>query len=69
MQPEDSREPIQLGREPVMTRWRLFTASAVEARERIEWQNRLYDVIGDPNRWIPRFGRVHFECHLTHVSG
>ncbi|XVV05332.1 hypothetical protein ACQPW3_08050 [Actinosynnema sp. CA-248983] len=69
LQPLGSTEPAEPGRRPVVTRWRLFTIEPVTARERIEWQGRVLDVDGEPDRFEPRFGLVHYETRLKHVEG
>ncbi|MCU1680118.1 MAG: hypothetical protein JWQ81_857 [Amycolatopsis sp.] len=68
VQPGSSAEPAQPGRQPVLTSWRLFTASPVAARERVEWRGQVLDVAGEPSWWSPRFG-THYEARLTHVQG
>ena len=60
-QPLGSTEPTKPGRRPVVTRWRLFTIEPVTARDRIEWRGQVVDVDGEPDRFEPRFGRVHYE--------
>ncbi len=69
MQPGGSTEPAAPHRQPVVTSWRLFTTAAVTARERIVWQGRTFEITGEPARWSPRFGHVHYEAVLTHVEG
>ncbi|MEV6448453.1 hypothetical protein [Amycolatopsis sp. NPDC051716] len=69
VQPGSSTEPAVPGRQPVVTSWRAFTAEPVTARERIEWDSRTFEVTGEPARWSPRFGYVHYELTLTHVEG
>lgn len=69
VQPDSSTEPVVPGRQPVVTSWRAFTAEQVTARERIEWDGRTFEVAGEPARWSPRFGYVHYELTLTHVEG
>ncbi|MGY6652815.1 hypothetical protein ACXIZN_11655 [Amycolatopsis sp. TRM77291] len=69
MQPGSSTEPASPGRQAVVTGWRAFTAAPVTARERIEWDGRTFEVSGEPARWSPRFGYVHYELTLTHVEG
>ncbi|MER6665725.1 hypothetical protein ABT256_14375 [Amycolatopsis japonica] len=69
VQPGGSTEPAAPGRQAVVTKWRAFTAAPVTARERIEWDGRTFEVSGEPARWSPRFGYVHYELTLTHVEG
>lgn len=69
LQPAGSSEPAEPGRRAVVTAWRLFTLQPIAARERIEWNGKVLDVDGEPDRFEPRFGRVHWECRLTHVEG
>jgi hypothetical protein len=65
LQPGASTEPVQPGRTPVVTTWRLFTAAPIGARERIAWQGRVFEVTGEPSWWSPRLGHTHYEAHLT----
>ncbi|OXM63142.1 phage head completion protein [Amycolatopsis vastitatis] len=69
LQPGSSTEPASPGRAPVVTSWRLYTQSAIAARERVVWQRRVFEVSGEPSWWSPRFGHVHYEARLTHVQG
>ncbi|MFD6070315.1 phage head completion protein [Amycolatopsis lurida] len=69
MQPGSSTEPAAPSRQAVVTGWRAFTAAPVTSRERIEWDGRTFEVSGEPARWSPRFGYVHYELTLTHVEG
>ncbi|ONI92472.1 hypothetical protein ALI22I_03465 [Saccharothrix sp. ALI-22-I] len=69
LQPAGSTEPAEPGRRPVVTAWRLFTLEPVAARERVEWNGKTLDVVGEPDRFSPRFGRVHWETRLKHVEG
>jgi hypothetical protein len=69
VQPDSSTEPVAPGRQPVVTSWRAFTSEPVAVRERIEWDGRTFEVMGEPARWSPRFGYVHYELTLTHVEG
>ena len=69
LQPGGSTEPVQPGRAPVVTTWRLFTGAPLGARERIVWHGRVFEVTGDPAYWSPRFGHTHYEARLTHVQG
>lgn len=41
----------------------------VTARERIEWQVWVLDVDGEPDRFEPRYGLVHYQTRLNHVEG
>ncbi|MBP2320488.1 hypothetical protein JOF56_000873 [Kibdelosporangium banguiense] len=69
LQPAASTEDPQPGRVPVTTSWRLFTVQPISARERVEWNGRVLEVNGEPARWSPRFGHVHYEATLTTVEG
>jgi hypothetical protein len=69
LQPAGSREDPQPGRQPLITTWRLFTFAPLNARERIEWRGRVFDVRGEPDAWSPRFGHTHYEATLTTVEG
>ncbi|GAA1306031.1 hypothetical protein [Saccharothrix xinjiangensis] len=46
-----------------------FGIERLAARERIEWKGRVLEVEGEPDRWEPRFGHVHYETRLRHVEG
>jgi hypothetical protein len=69
LQPLGSTEPAEPGRRLVVTRWRMFTIEPVTASERIEWRGRVLDIEGEPDRFEPRFGLVHYETRLRHVEG
>jgi hypothetical protein len=69
LQPVTSTEPTEPGRRPVVTSWRLFGIECLAARERIEWKGRVLEVEGEPDRWEPRFGHIHYETRLRHVEG
>ncbi|NUT93525.1 MAG: hypothetical protein HOY78_16040 [Saccharothrix sp.] len=69
VQPRVSASPTEPGRQPVTGRWWVFTREPIRARERIEHDGRTFAVDGDPERWEPRPGRVHYETDLTHVEG
>ncbi|TWP47432.1 hypothetical protein FKR81_32485 [Lentzea tibetensis] len=69
MQPVTSDEPVEPGRQPVITTWRLFTFSPVGARERVEWKARPYRVDGEPEAWEPRPGRARYWVRLIEVEG
>jgi hypothetical protein len=69
VQPDASTEPAAPARGPVVTGWRVFTYDPIGARERVVWNGRVCEVDGEPSRWSPRFGRVHYELVLRHVEG
>ncbi|NUT47327.1 MAG: hypothetical protein HOV94_08445 [Saccharothrix sp.] len=69
LQPAGSTESAEPGRRPVVTRWRLFSIEPVTAHQRIEWRGLVLDVDGEPDRFEPRFGLVHYETRLKHVKG
>ncbi|WP_154697153.1 hypothetical protein [Lentzea guizhouensis] len=62
MQPHVSAEPAETGRQPVITRWRLFTYDQVGPREQAEWRGRTFRVDGTPEMWEPRYGRPGSGC-------
>lgn len=53
LQPGGSTESATSGRAPVVTTWRLFTATAIGTRERVVWQERAFEVTGDSAVWSP----------------
>jgi hypothetical protein len=69
LQPAGSTEPVEPGRRPVVSAWRLFTLEPLTAREHIEWRGLVFDVMGEPDRFEPRFGLAHYETRLRHVEG
>jgi hypothetical protein len=69
LQPVRSREDPQPGRRPVISTWTLFTHSPIHARERVQWQGRTLEVVGDSAAWAPRPGHVHYEATLSTVEG
>ncbi|KJK48919.1 hypothetical protein UK23_15455 [Lentzea aerocolonigenes] len=69
MQPRTSTTSSEPGRQAVTGSWWLFTLDPIAARERVEHDGRVYQVEGDPERWEPRPGRVHYETTLTHADG
>jgi hypothetical protein len=69
MQPRTSSDPVETGRQPKITRWRLFTFSAVGPRDRVEWRGRTFRVDGTPEMWEPAFGRTRFWVELVEVEG
>ncbi|WNV82215.1 hypothetical protein [Umezawaea sp. Da 62-37] len=68
-QPEGSTESAGPARHAVITRWRLFTLERLTARERVTRQNRVFEVVGEPDEFAPRFGHTHYETRLVHVEG
>src|SRR5438270_13517807 len=69
MEPTSTQQSTEAGRQAITATWRLFTAEPIAARERIEWNGRLFAVQGEPARWSPRFGHTHYETTLIHVDG
>lgn len=69
MQPTGSTPNPEPGRTAVVSTWRLFTTIAITARDRILWQGKVFQVIGEPSWWSPRFGHAHYEANVTHVEG
>jgi hypothetical protein len=69
MQPTGSTSNPEPGRTAIVTTWRLFTTAPITARDRILWQDKVFQVTGEPSWWSPRFGHTHCEANLTHVEG
>ncbi|GLY51301.1 hypothetical protein Lesp01_49570 [Lentzea sp. NBRC 102530] len=69
LQPRTSNTENEPGRQAVTGTWWLFTAEPIAARERVEYDGRVYQVEGEPERWEPRPGRVHYETNLSRVDG
>lgn len=69
MQPAGSSEPVETGRQPEITTWRLFTFSPVGSREQVEWRGRTFRIDGEPLMWEPPFGRRRFWVLLIEVEG
>jgi hypothetical protein len=69
LQPRASDDTAEPGRHAVTAHWWLFTHEPIRARERVEHDGRTYTVDGQPARWAPRPGRVHYETNLTHIEG
>lgn len=57
------------GRVAVTGVWWLLTTDPIHARERITHNGRTLAVEGEPARFEPRPGFVHFETVLTHTEG
>lgn len=69
LQPRTSTGQTQPGRQAITSTWWTYTVEPIHPRERVEHHDRVYAVDGEPERWEPRPGRVHFETTLTHVEG
>ncbi|XVV06338.1 hypothetical protein ACQPW3_13480 [Actinosynnema sp. CA-248983] len=69
LQPGDSTTQAEPGRQAVTGRWFAFTLDPIHARERVEHDGRVFLVDGEPERWEPRPGRVHYEARLIRVEG
>lgn len=72
LQPRTSSEQAEHtepGRHAVTGTWWLLTFEPIRARERVEHDGRVYAVDGEPERWAPRPGHVHYETTLTHTEG
>lgn len=69
LQPRTSSSENEPGRQAVTGTWWLFTLDPIHARERVEFEGRVYDVDGEPERWEPRPGRVHYETSLISTNG
>ncbi|WP_410648160.1 hypothetical protein [Amycolatopsis sp. cmx-4-54] len=57
------------GRTAVTGSWWLLTTEPVHARERVIHNGRTFTVDGEPARFEPRPGFVHYETVLTHTEG
>lgn len=57
------------GRVAVTAAWWLLTAEPIHARERITHDGRTFTVEGEPARFEPRAGFLHYEIVLTHTEG
>ncbi|MCP3800323.1 hypothetical protein NLX83_13750 [Allokutzneria sp. A3M-2-11 16] len=68
VQPDGSAEHTQPGRSPVTARRKVFTRAVIDARERVAWDGRLFQVHGDPEGWKRR-GGAHYWVTLTEVEG
>lgn len=65
-------EDYTLDREAVTTRWRLFAPAGTDLRatDRVEHQDEVYEVEGDPERWPSPTGRLaHVEALLRRTEG
>ncbi|WP_154697241.1 hypothetical protein [Lentzea guizhouensis] len=69
MQPHTGSEPVEAGRQPVISRWRLFTYAPVGPRDQVEWRGRTFRIDGMPEVWEPAFGRPRFWVRLVEVEG
>ncbi|WP_409182945.1 hypothetical protein F9C11_00245 [Amycolatopsis sp. VS8301801F10] len=57
------------GRVAVTGGWWLLTAEPIHARERITHDGRTFTVEGEPAKFEPRPGFLHYETVLTHTEG
>ena len=69
MQPRDSSERVETGRQAKITRYRLFTYAAVGAWDRVEWRGRTFRIDGTPEIWAPAFGPTRVWVELVEVEG
>ncbi|MCK2239396.1 MULTISPECIES: hypothetical protein [unclassified Crossiella] len=69
LQPRESTDTAEVGRHAIGSISWLFTYDPVYPRERIVHKGRSYDVQGEPERWKPRHGHIHYETDLRHVEG
>jgi hypothetical protein len=69
MQPTGSTPNPEPGRTAIVSTWRLFTTAPITSRDRILWQDKAFQVTGEPSRWSPRFGHTHYEANLAHMEG
>jgi hypothetical protein len=71
VQPSSGSE-YKLGREAVITTWRLYAPDGTDllAGDRVIWDEDLYEVDGDPQRWPSATGQIdHVEVLLRRVVG
>jgi hypothetical protein len=63
VQPEGTSEARDAGGVEVTAQWRLFTQRGASADfrtgDRVIWDGRTLDVVGDPQRWPGPFGGTH----------
>jgi hypothetical protein len=63
VQPEGTTEARDAGGVEVTAQWRLFTrrgtSADFRAGDRVVWDGRTLDVVGDPQRWAGPFGGSH----------
>lgn len=57
------------GRVAVTGAWWLLTFERIRARERVIVDGRTFAVEGEPARFEPRPGFLHYETVLTHTEG
>lgn len=57
------------GRVAVTGAWWLLTTEPIRARERVVVDGRTFAVEGEPARFDPRPGFLHYETVLTHTEG
>jgi hypothetical protein len=57
------------GRVAVTGAWWLLTTELIHARERVLFDGRTFAVEGEPARFEPRPGFLHYETVLTHTEG
>lgn len=73
IQPANTTEDVR-DREQLVNTWSLFTPRGIDldllATDRVEWNGRILQVVGDPNRWpAPGGGVHHVEATLKEVTG
>ncbi|GAA4527461.1 hypothetical protein [Amycolatopsis samaneae] len=64
-----SRTDPTPGRAPVTSGWWLLTTDPIHPRERVVHDGRTFTVDGEPARFAPHPGLVHYETVLTHTEG
>lgn len=73
IQPATTTEDVR-DREQLANTYQLFTPRGIDldllATDRVEWNGRVLQVVGDPNRWpAPGGGVHHVEATLKEVTG
>lgn len=73
IQPAATTEDVR-DREQLASTYQLFTPRGIDldllATDRVEWDGRVLQVVGDPNRWpAPGGGVHHVEATLREVTG
>ncbi|WP_326950256.1 hypothetical protein OG439_16600 [Amycolatopsis sp. NBC_01307] len=69
MLPRGGDTELSPGRSAVTGVWWLLTAEPIGARERVVFDGRTFTVEGEPARFEPRPGFLHYETVLTHTEG
>ena len=63
-------EPIADGRDPAVGDWLMFTNHTdLAARDRVEWDGELFEVVGPPWPVVTPVGVHHVEATLRAVEG